>query len=94
MRGASAAAVQSKKSPGGSSRAKPMSLKTISKPTRTGQWDAQRQSDGLGHTLPRAQKNGQRRPKKPTKELNKRGDAFIHVGLGRLLSLSAQYESK
>jgi hypothetical protein len=32
--------------------------------------------------------------KKPTKELNKLGDAFIHVGLDRLLSLSAQYKGK
>jgi hypothetical protein len=32
--------------------------------------------------------------KKPTNELNKRGDAFIHVGLDRLLSLSTQNKGK
>jgi hypothetical protein len=73
-----------------------MSLKTISKPTRATCEKGPRciGPDGLADSRLRAQKNGQRRPKKPTNELNKRGDAFIHVGLDQLLSLSAKNKGK
>jgi hypothetical protein len=55
---------------------------------------AQHRPAGLGtlyHARRRTDNAGQ---KKPTNELNKLGDAFIHVGLDRLLSLGAQYKGK
>jgi hypothetical protein len=45
----------------------------------------------LYHARRRTDSAGQ---KKPTNELNKRGHTFVHVGLDRLLSLSAQNKGK